>query len=380
MGTSLKAQVEPSDSAPGVAAWDPKAAAKLRWGFSTGTAATAAALAAASLAVSGKAPDRIEPTLPGGSKLGIDLIEASGRPGRPCRCAVVKDAGDDPDVTNGALISASVEIVKAPGLILAGGAGVGLVTKPGLVVKVGQWAINPSPRRMLADNLSEVLASLEGSGLKVTIEIAGGEALALKTLNPRLGIIGGLSILGTTGLVKPFSHGAYVGAIDSAFRVARAAKCQEIVLTTGVRSEALARADRPDLPETAFVQIADFFRSGIKLAVHHHFSAIGLAVFFGKAVKQAQGTPYTHAHHGDLTLEPLAECVRDFWAETERLFVSAPTAMAALEVLRARGALGAVPLVAGKVLAAARAFAGPGPNLWVRIYDFDGPLLALAEG
>ena len=311
----------------------------------------------------------------------MDLSQASGALGGPCRCEVVKDAGDDPDVTNKARISAAVEIVSSPGLILAGGTGVGLVTKPGLVVKVGEWAINPSPRRMLADNLAPILASLKGeAGLKVTIEIAQGESLALKTLNPRLGIVGGLSILGTTGLVKPFSHGAYVGAIDSAFKVARAAGLNEMVLTTGVRSEALARADRPDLPETAFVQIADFFRAGVKLAVHHGFGTIGLAIFFGKAVKQAQGTPYTHAHHGDLDLAPLRDCVRDFGLETEKMFIHSPTAMAALEVLKSRGALGAVELVAAKVLAAARAFAGPKPRIWVRIYDFGGPLLAYAAG
>ena len=336
-------------------------------------------MAAATMAVTGRIPERVEPTLPGGATLDVKLSDASGGQGRLCRCEIIKDAGDDPDVTHGARISATVEIASRPGLVLAGGAGVGRVTKPGLVVKVGEWAINPAPRRMLAENLAPFLTKLDGAGLEVAIEIAGGENLALKTLNPRLGIVGGLSILGTTGLVKPFSHGAYIGAIDSAFRVARAAGIKEMALTTGVRSEAFIRADRPDLPEAAFVQIADFFRAGLKLAAHHGFKIIGLAIFFGKAVKQAQGAPYTHAHHGDLDLAPLAECVRDFGIETEKLFVSAPTAMAALEVLRARGALAAVPLVAGKVLAAARGFTGPKPRLWVRIYDFDGRLLALVE-
>jgi cobalt-precorrin-5B (C1)-methyltransferase len=180
-------------------------------------------------------------------------------------------------------------------------------------------------------------------------------------------------------LVKPFSHGAYVAAIDSAMRVARAAGAKEAVLTTGGRSEALARRDRPDLPEGAFVQIADFFRAGLKLAVHHGFETIGLAVFFGKAVKQAQGLPYTHAHHGDLSLAPLAEMVAAFDPEAGSLVALAPTAMAALEILRDRGALDVVEPVARRVLAAARAFAGAGPKTWVRIYDFDGTLLALVE-
>jgi cobalt-precorrin-5B (C1)-methyltransferase len=333
---------------------------------------------ACALAVDGKIVDRALPGLPGGSIIEIAASRAARVPGG-AEGEVIKDAGDDPDVTHGARITALVERVGRPGLELFGGSGVGRATKPGLTIAVGQWAINPVPARMLRENLAPFLAKLGGGGLSVRLGIVDGERLAQKTLNPRLGIVGGLSILGTTGLVKPYSHGAYVGAIDGAMRVARATGSNEAVLTTGVRSEALARRDRPDLPEEAFFQIADFFRAGLKLAVHHGFKAVGLAVFFGKAVKQAQGLPYTHAHHGDLSLAPLADLVAARDPEAGRLVALAPTAMAALEILRDRGALALVEPVARRVLAAARAFAGSEPKIWVRIYDFDGTLLALVE-
>jgi cobalt-precorrin-5B (C1)-methyltransferase len=350
----------------------------LRWGFSTGTAATAAALAAARRLVEGRAPEVSEPALPGGRRLPVAVESCGPAPGGGFRAVVIKDAGDDPDVTHLARVGATVRPSARPGLSVSGGPGVGRATRPGLVLAVGSWAINPVPMRMLAENLAAFPGAL-GTGLEAVVDVEGGEELAKRTLNPRLGILGGVSILGTTGLVRPYSHGAYVGAIDSSMRVARAAGVDEAVLTTGVRSEALIRADRPDLPETAFFQIADFFRSGLKLAVHHGFSTIGLAVFFGKAVKQAQGLPYTHAHHGDLLLAPLAGRLTGLGPETLRLFSAAPTAMAALEVLRSRGGLGAVAAVAGMVAESARAFAGPGPGLWVRIYDFGGQLLAAAE-
>jgi cobalt-precorrin-5B (C1)-methyltransferase len=336
---------------------------------------------ACAAAIDGQLLDEARPALPGGSSLLIAASGASRLGGHGGLGEVVKDAGDDPDVTHGARIRAVAGPAGSPGLHLSGGAGVGRATKPGLALEVGQWAINPVPRRMLEENLGPFLAKMGGEGLSVKLEIADGERLAQKTMNPRLGIVGGLSILGTTGLVKPFSHGAYVAAIDSAMRVARAAGAAEAVLATGGRSEALARRDRPDLPEGSFIQIADFFRAGLRLAAHHGFKSIGLAEFFGKAIKQAQGLPYTHAHHGDLSLAPLADLAAGLGLdpETAGLIGSAPTAMAALEVLRAAGALSLAEPVARRALAAARRFAGGGPRLWVRIYDFDGSLLAQAS-
>jgi cobalt-precorrin-5B (C1)-methyltransferase len=345
----------------------------LRWGFSTGSAATAAALGAAWLLNNGQPIDEVEITLPQGKKLAIKLEEAKPARSGGAKVTVVKDGGDDPDVTNGARISVTLRPTKRSSLEIAGGEGVGRVTRPGLVLPVGQWAVNPVPRAMMAQNLAPYL---EGQGLEAVISIENGEKLAKKTLNPRLGILGGLSVLGTTGLVKPFSHKAYVATIESALSVAKATGAREVILSTGGRSESLARKDRPDLPEEAFVQIADYFRVGLCLAADCGFETIGLAEFFGKAVKQAANFPYTHAHHNDMNLALLADWLEGLETDGIAEIAAAPTALAALEILKERHALGLLPIVAKKVLSSARSFAGPGPKLWVSIYDFDGSLLA----
>jgi cobalt-precorrin-5B (C1)-methyltransferase len=317
----------------------------------------------------------VEIALPHGQRLAVSLAEASSCQGE-ATVVVEKDAGDDPDVTNGAKIAATLRPSTSEGLEIFGGHGVGRVTRPGLVLPVGQWAVNPVPRSMLKDNLAPFL---ESQGFEAVISVRDGDRLAQKTLNPRLGIVGGLSILGTTGLVKPFSHRAYVATIENALSVAWAAGAREVVLSTGRRSEAMAREARPDLPEEAFVQIADFFKAGLELAARRGFGAIGLAEFFGKAVKQAAGYPYTHANANDMDLGALAGWLKGLGPEPLYLIASAPTALAALETLKNCQALDMIPIVARKVLDSARGFAGHGPRLWVSVFDFDGRLLAHGE-
>jgi cobalt-precorrin-5B (C1)-methyltransferase len=350
----------------------------LRVGFSTGTAATAAAVAAALCLREGKNPSEASVVLPKGQELKIKIAEIS-REGEKIRAVVVKEAGDDPDVTNKARVGVLLSSKEEPGLRIEGGPGVGRLTKPGLVLPPGEWAINPGPRKMLQANLAPFLPA-NGPGLLVEVFIEKGEILAKKTLNPRLGIVGGLSVLGTTGLVKPFSNSAYIATIDSAMSIARAAGLNEIVLTTGGRSEGFCRTERPDLPEEAFVQIADFYQAGLKLGVKHGFETIGLAVFFGKAVKQAQGAAYTHAHKTDMDLKPLAEWFPDLTDELKREITTANTALAALEILKDNQMVDKVKIVAEKVVLSSRAFAGPDPGIWVKIFDFDGKVLAFASG
>jgi cobalt-precorrin-5B (C1)-methyltransferase len=346
---------------------------KLRWGFSTGSAATAAALAGAIFLKSGRPPDQAEIQLPQAKKLTIKVDQAHRKNQGGVKVTVIKDGGDDPDVTNGARISVHLKPTSYLGLTIIGGPGVGRVTRPGLVLPVGEWAVNPVPRSMIKNNL---LPFLNGQGLEATVYIEDGENLALKTLNPRLGIVGGLSVLGTTGLVKPFSHQAYVATIDSALSVAKANQATEVVLSTGGRSEGLARKMRPDLPEEAFVQIADFFRVGLNLAVKHGFETIGLSEFFGKAVKQAANFPYTHAHHNDLNLTQLASWLEGLNPDAYDQISSATTALGALEILKRHRSLDLIPIVAKKVLESARGYAGPAPRLWVTVFDFDGTILA----
>ncbi|MDR2352761.1 MAG: cobalt-precorrin-5B (C(1))-methyltransferase CbiD [Deltaproteobacteria bacterium] len=349
----------------------------LRTGFSTGTAAAAASVAAAELLLNGVAPDQVEVKLPKAKTIIIN-VEESHLDGKEATAIIKKLAGDDPDVTNKARVGAIVSESPNKGVTITGGEGVGRLTKPGLVLPPGEWAINPVPRSMIKENLSPYLSKVEG-GLLVVIFIEKGELLAKRTLNPRLGIVGGLSVLGTTGLVRPFSHSAYIATIDAAMDVAKAQGIDEIVLTTGGRSENFGRIARPDLPEEAFVQIADFYKDGLTHAVKHNFKTIGLSIFFGKAVKQAAGIPYTHAHKSDMDLSPLRSYLPHLPEKVKEELVSAPTALAALEILKKNQALDAVFVVAREVLKSARGFTGPGPKIWVRIFDFDGSLLAFEE-
>ncbi|MDR0882768.1 MAG: cobalt-precorrin-5B (C(1))-methyltransferase CbiD [Candidatus Adiutrix sp.] len=351
---------------------------RLRQGFTTGTAAAAAALAACEILLGRPGPDQVIVRLPDGRDLTVKIADSRALSLGEARALVIKDAGDDPDVTNKARIGALVRRRTGAGAInIIGGPGVGRVTKPGLALAPGQWAINPGPQAMLRANLTPKLtAGLPG--LEVEIFVEKGEELARQTLNPRLGIVGGLSILGTTGLVKPFSNEAYLATIESALNLARAAGLEEVVLTTGRQSENLIMAARRDLPDEAFIQVADFFGDSLEMTAARSFAAVGLAVFFGKAVKQAAGHRNTHAHRHDQDLAALAgwlepETGRELAARLEQ----ALTARGALEILREAGLPALAARVAGRALAQARRFAGPNPRLWLTMFDYDnGQVLA----
>ena len=195
--------------------------APLRSGLTTGSCATATSLAAARLLLSGVCHDAVEITLPKGKKVQMRLefcrLHAAG-----AEAGTIKDAGDDPDVTHGALLFSHVQLRAEPGIGFVAGQGVGTVTRPGLVLAVGEPAINPVPRKMITEHLQQ-LADEQGynGGFEVTVNVQNGEALALKTMNPRLGILGGLSILGTSGIVRPFSCAAYIASIHQGIDVAK---------------------------------------------------------------------------------------------------------------------------------------------------------------
>lgn len=358
---------------------------ELRVGFSTGTAAAAAAKAALGLLLEGRPPGAVLVDLPDGGRLNIAVHEVRQLSAGVAEAAVIKDGGDDPDVTHRAEVRARVAVLSGPGkgseVILQGGSGVGRVTKPGLPVAVGQPAINPVPRRMIREALEEVWRSrgLDPADMRLEVEISvpRGELMAQRTMNPRLGIVGGISILGTHGLVKPFSHEGYTGAIESALSVAAAAGLRQVVLTTGGKSEKLARASNPELPEQAFIQIADFFAHALREAVKAGMENIGLVCFFGKAVKQAMGLAYTHAHQAPLDHERLAGWFSRAGAGPELVeqVRGANTARHVLEMLDQAGRLDLVRLVGERQLDSARGFAGPGTALWSRIMDFSGSLL-----
>ena len=358
----------------------PRPRKELRQGFSTGTAAAAAAQGALYALLGRSCPAQVEVDLPGGGRLAVPIL-SHGRTGGRGEAMVVKDAGDDPDVTNGARIGARVGYLEVPGtrddLRLAGGDGVGRVTRPGLPVAVGEPAINPVPRKMIRQALARLWEAIgPQTPLRLTVEIfvPRGEELARHTLNPRLGILGGISILGTTGLVKPFSHQAYRATIAMGLKVAREAGCRAIGVSTGGKSEEHLKALQPDLPEVALVQMGDYVRFALKVAGGMGFSQISAAAFFGKALKIAQGFGHTHASRGLADLRALGRLTQELTGDAAlaQTVAGANTARQALEILTGAGAGQVVARVGEQMLAALRDYAGAGPRLHAVVLDFDG--------
>jgi cobalt-precorrin-5B (C1)-methyltransferase len=306
---------------------------ELRRGWTTGACATAAAKAAYQALLTGAFPDPVEIVLPKGERPAFALAREDL--GEGCAlAAIVKDAGDDPDVTHGALVIARVRLAPAcSGVLFRAGEGVGTVTREGLPIAPGEPAINPVPRRMISAAIAEVAEAFGGSGdVEVEISIPGGEALAQKTMNPRLGIVGGLSILGTTGIVRPFSCAAWIASIHRGVDVARAAGVTHVIGATGATSEAAAQARHPDLPEMALMDMGDFAGGLLKYLRAHPVPRLTLAGGFAKLVKLAQGALDLHSARSRVDFEALADVLRESGASPE-LVAAARGANTAKEVL-----------------------------------------------
>ncbi len=437
----------------------------LRSGFSSGTAATAAAIAALRRLITGTSADAVAVRLPSGVYLAVPVALCNVYEGTAC-ASVIKDGGDDPDVTNGAEIRARVGVfrhtrgnisregVDLPDIVVFAGRGIGMVTKPGLPALPGEPAINPVPRQMLSENitlellrsdkfeleeflrkvsdpvegvdpgdpfhwtreesperqapqrpalhlplygaanevggrksedvasnckLQRLLSLTDKLSIMIEIEAPKGEELARRTLNPRLGITGGISILGTTGLVRPFSHEAYEQTIQAAFSVAASNCCSDtVVLSTGGKSERFAKERFPELPPEAFVQIADFFSFAVREAVKLGFSRIIHSIFFGKAVKMALGHPYTHAHAAPMDLELLAALARSLGHDDDHCvkLASANTARHALDIIADKGSYDIVEAIARKAVEQSSRLAGGASRIRLLLFDYDGNLLA----
>lgn len=284
---------------------------KLKTGFTTGASAAAATKGALLLILDGEIPDNIQIRLLTGEHIFVPPHSSFLKGKNKAVCTVIKDAGDDPDVTHGAEIGVEVLLENENShnnVIIKGGKGVGIVTKPGLEIAPGFHAINPGPIKMITQSVQEVLHQHNISKkVTVTVFVPKGAMLAEKTLNARLGILGGISILGTTGLVKPMSHDAYIATIKASISVAKALDLSELVFTTGRRSERYAQILLSKFAEESFVQIGDFFKSSLEAASNRGFKSITLAVFFGKAIKMAQGIAHTHASKSNLTMCKLSD-------------------------------------------------------------------------
>ena len=331
----------------------------LRSGYTTGACAAAAAKAAVLGLLGQPHPGRVEIPFPDGSRHSFEL----------CRfgtglATVVKDAGDDPDVTNGAEIGAEARWLDEPGcesVVLVNGPGVGVVTKPGLPVAVGEPAINPVPRRMIRAAVAEAL--VEGGTSKGRVEVRifvrDGEALAEKTLNRRLGVVGGLSILGTTGIVRPVSAKAWTDTIEASLRVARAAGLDEVVLATGRTSEAAVQG-RLSLPEEALVMMGDYLHYALTATARQGFRRIHLAGMWAKLVKAALAVPQTHVRNGALETRQAADLLVDLGLDgpAAAALARANTAREIYERLRAAGRDDLVTAVCDRARVQAEAWSG----------------------
>ncbi len=352
----------------------------LRRGWTTGTCAAAAAKAAFTALITGEFPDPVEVTLPRGERPSFAL--ALTRKGEGFATAgIVKDAGDDPDVTHGALVLATVTAgTPGAGVTFRAGEGVGAVTRPGLPVPPGEPAINPVPRRMIRDAIAEVSAAA-GCAADADVEIAipGGERLAAKTLNPRLGIVGGLSILGTTGIVVPYSCSAWIASIHQGIDVARAAGLAHVAGATGATSEAAVRR-LYDLPETALIDMGDFVGGMLKYVRTHALPRVTVAGGVGKMTKLAQGLTDLHSKRGSVDLALLAHFAQAAGGSEDLCvrIVAANNAAEAFALARSeRIALG------DHVARAARQtaediVAGRGIAIEVIVFDRDGVLVGRA--
>lgn len=273
----------------------------LRRGITTGTCAAAAAKAAV-LAALGRPAAAVEVISPQGQTI-IVAIAASQCFAGGGSAAVVKDAGDDPDITNGLTVSASVELTAGGGIVILGGEGIGTATKPGLAVPVGQPAINPGPRRMITEAVSSVLPA--GVGAVVTIAIPGGRKIAARTLNPVLGIEGGLSVIGTTGIVEPMSEEAWKTSLTPQISVVRALGHETIVFVPGKIGQNIA-VNRCQLPADLVVQTSNFIGYMLESAVSQGIKKVLLLGHPGKIVKVAAGIFHTHSRMADARMETLA--------------------------------------------------------------------------
>ena len=268
---------------------------KLKPGWTTGTCAAAAAKAAAKALLAGESQESVDIRLPrkGEEKRVRFAVERCEVGEGWAEAVVIKDAGDDPDVTHGAHLTARVSWREEPGIGLDRGEGVGVVTKPGLGLQVGGAAINDVPRRMISYSIEEVL-NPEERGVRVVVSIPGGEEMAAKTTNPRLGIVGGVSILGTTGIVRPFSTASWRASVGQAVSVMGAQGYETLVLSTGGLTEKAAMRLLPGLEEVCFVEVGDFTGHALKQAIRNGLEKVFFVGMVGKLTKLAAGIMMTH--------------------------------------------------------------------------------------
>lgn len=307
---------------------------KLRYGYTTGSCAAAASKAATYMLFTGEKIDTVEIDTPKGWHLILDVLDVTSGEGW-VKCGIRKDGGDDPDATHGLIIYSKVELKEGEGIDVYGGEGVGVVTKPGLPVNPGKPAINPVPMSMILNEVKKVLP--EGKGVKITISVPGGEKVALKTFNPRLGIVGGISILGTSGIVEPMSEEALKSSLELELSILSAEGHKKVVFAPGNYGKDYAMKE--GLEERLIISYGNFLGFMLEKAVEYGFTHVVLAGHIGKLVKVAAGIFNTHSHVADARAEIMAAYVAHFGADKKTVdkVLDSNTTEEALDIIEKAG-------------------------------------------
>lgn len=294
---------------------EPENVKELRHGYTTGANATAGTKAALKALITGEKQREVTITLPIGREVTF-MLENCHLQAESATVELIKDGGDDPDATHGALIQVTVSWTENSGIHLDGGKGVGRVTKEGLPIPIGEAAINPVPRKMITEVAEELLMKFGVTrGVNIIVSVPDGEEIAKKTLNGRLGIIGGISILGNRGIVVPFSHSSYKASIALAINVARAAKIDHVVITTGGRSEKYGMRQYPELPKESFIEMGDYVGFTLRNCKNKGIKKVSMVGMMGKFSKIANGIMMVHARSSSIDFNFIAKVAEESGAE-----------------------------------------------------------------
>ncbi len=351
---------------------------KLKTGFTTGTSATAASVAAILSIIDQKKIKSVDVMLPKKDTIKISINRCEFEKNKAC-CSVIKDGGDDPDVTHGAEIVVDLELTSKPNSIeIDGGEGVGRVTKPGIGLEIGQAAINPTPRKMITENLTQVGKKiLEKNGIKVVISVPKGKELGPKTDNPRIGIVNGISILGTSGIVVPYSTASFAAAIRQQIDVVVSMGDNTVVLTTGGRSEDYAKKIL-ELPEHSFIQMGDFSGYTISQCGKKNVKKAYVGGFIGKLAKMATGVKQTHVKGSKVNMEFLSELAKKCNTEEKTIqeIKNANTARNVQEIVLENNVEGFFTQICSEVYKQMKNHSENKIAIEVILFDFDGNVLA----
>jgi len=353
---------------------------ELRTGYTTGTCAAAATKAATYALLKREKLANITVTLPKGQSAHIKIAWISENDQFAVTAAVIKDAGDDPDVTDGAEICSTVSILEdSMDIIVKGGTGVGIVTKPGLGLEIGKAAINKVPMNMIHQAVTEIIGSMHRNyGISVVISVSKGEEIAKKTDNPRLGILGGISILGTSGIVIPYSTSSFAASIRQSIDVSFAMKSYTVVLTTGGRSEDFARdLFHDEIPDHSYIQIGDFVGYSIRQCANKNMKKAIVAGFIGKLTKMAMGVKQTHVKGSHVDMDFLGQIATRCGAgdETVTMIKTANTARHVAELIDNCGIQGFYDLLCKEVHDQLSSYCGDKVAIDVLMFNFEGKVI-----